>query len=225
MGKRTLLSWSSGKDSAWALHALRRDPRVDVVGLLTTLNQTAGRVAMHAVRESLLEAQSRAVGLPLTKVFIPDPCSNAEYEAAMGAAMSEAKAAGVEAIAFGDLFLEDIRQYREDKLAPTGIEPVFPLWGRDTRALAKEMVESGLRAVVTTVDPERVPRELAGRVFDEGFLAELPSHVDPCAERGEFHTFAHEGPMFSSPLAVEVGEVVERAGFVYADVLPQELPR
>jgi uncharacterized protein (TIGR00290 family) len=223
MARKTLLSWSSGKDSAWALHALRRDPSVELVGLLTTLNEVVGRVAMHGVRESLLEAQSRAVELPLTKVFIPEPCTNEDYEAAMGAAMSEARVAGVEAIAFGDLFLEDIRQYREDKLAPTGIEPLFPLWGRDTRALAREMVESGLRAVVTCVDPERVPRELAGRTYDEVFLGDLPSDVDPCAERGEFHTFAYAGPMFSSPLGVDVGEVVERAGFVYADVLSQGL--
>jgi len=218
MGRKTLLSWSSGKDSAWALHVLRHDPRVEVAGLLTTVNQAAGRVAMHAVREDLLEAQARALGLPLAKVFIPDPCSNEEYEAAMGAAMADAKTAGIEAVAFGDLFLEDIRRYREDKLAPTAIEPLFPIWGLDTRELSRRMVDSGLRAIVTCVDPKRLPRDVAGRIYDRQFLDDLPSDVDPCAERGEFHTFAYAGPMFREPLSVEVSEVVERSGFVFADV-------
>ena len=218
MTTQTLLSWSSGKDSAWALHVLRADPRIEVVGLLTTLNEAAGRVAMHAVRERLLEHQAEALGLPLTKVFIPDPCSNEEYEAAMGAAMADAKDAGVEAIAFGDLFLEDIRRYREDKLASTDIEPLFPLWGSDTRALSREMVDSGLRAIVTCVDPKRLPRELAGRIYDASFLDALPADIDPCAERGEFHTFAYAGPMFEAPIPIEVGETVERGGFVFADV-------
>jgi uncharacterized protein (TIGR00290 family) len=220
MTTKTLLSWSSGKDSAWALHLLRADPTIEVVGLLSTLNQATGRVAMHAVRERLLEQQARALGLPLTKVFIPDPCSNEDYEAAMGAAMADAKDARVEAIAFGDLFLEDIRRYREDKLAPTGIQPLFPVWGSDTRVLSREMVDSGLRAIVTCVDPKRLPRELAGRTYDADFLDALPGDIDPCAERGEFHTFAYAGPMFEAPIPVEAGETVERDGFVFADVLP-----
>jgi uncharacterized protein (TIGR00290 family) len=188
------------------------------VGLLSTLNQATGRVAMHAVRERLLEHQARSLGLPITKVFIPDLCSNDEYEAAMGAAMADAKDAGVEAIAFGDLFLEDIRRYREDKLASTDIEPLFPLWGSDTRALSREMVDSGLRAIVTCVDPKRLPRELAGRTYDASFLDALSADIDPCAERGEFHTFAYAGPMFEAPISIEVGDTVERGGFVFADV-------
>lgn len=222
MTTKALLSWSSGKDSAWALHALRRDPSIEVVGLLTTINRLAGRVAMHAVREALLEVQARVVGLPLHKVLIPEPCTNRDYEEAMGMAMADAKRAGVEAIAFGDLFLEDIRQYREERLAPTGIEPLFPLWGSDTRALSREMVESGLRAIVTCVDPKRLSPELAGRVYDEEFLRDLPNDIDPCAERGEFHTFAYAGPMFDRSIAIEVGDTVEREGFVFADVLPAD---
>ena len=220
MSKKTLLSWSSGKDSAWALHTLRQDPTVEVVGLLTTVNRDAGRVAMHAVREALLEAQAEAAGLPLTKVYIPQPCSNEEYEAAMGKAVAKAKHEGITHIAFGDLFLEEIRKYREDKLAGTGVEPMFPLWGRDTNALSREMVESGLRAIITSVDPTQVSAEFAGRTYDASFLDDLPDGVDPCFERGEMHSFAYAGPMFSAPLAVERGEIVERDGFVFADVLP-----
>lgn len=212
---KTLVSWSSGKDSAWTLHRLRADPRYEVVGLLTTINSAADRVAMHAVRSELLRAQAEAAGLPLWTVPIPSPCSNDEYECAMGEAMKRAVAEGVECIAFGDLFLEDVRAYREEKLAATRIRPIFPLWGSDTRTLAAEMLAGGLRARITCVDPRVAPRELAGRDFDP---ATLPASVDACGERGEFHTFAYAGPMFSAPIAIENGEVVERDGFVFADL-------
>ena len=213
---KTLLSWSSGKDSAWTLHRLRMDDRYEVVGLLTTINSAADRVAMHAVRSELLRAQAAAAGLPLWPVPIPSPCSNEDYECAMGAAVARAVAEGIDFMAFGDLFLEDVRAYREEKLSPTGIRPIFPLWGSDTGALAAEMIAGGLRARITCIDPRAAPRELAGRDFDP---ASLPPEIDPCGERGEFHTFAYAGPMFSAPIAIESGEVVERDGFVFADLI------
>jgi len=218
--RRALLSWSSGKDSAWALHRLGADPTVELVGLVTTVNEAAGRVAMHAVREALLERQAAAVGLPLRRVPLPSPCSNADYEAAMTRLVDGAVADGVEVMAFGDLFLEDIRAYREQQLAGTGLEPRFPIWGLETRALAREMVAAGLRAHVTCVDPRQLAPTFAGRTFDADFLDALPEAVDPCGENGEFHTFAWAGPMFASPLAVEPGPVVERDGFHFADLLP-----
>ena len=217
---KALLSWSSGKDSAWTLHVLRRERRVDVVGLLTTVNESYGRVAMHAVRLDLLAAQARAAGLPLWPVPIPSACSNDEYEAAMAQAMDRARDQGITIVAYGDLFLEDIRRYREDHLAPTGIAPLFPLWGLPTDALARDMVRAGLRARLTCVDPRHLAPSFAGREFDAGLLAELPAGVDPCGERGEFHTFACAGPMFAHPIPVQVGDVVERDGFVFADLLP-----
>ncbi len=215
---KTLLSWSSGKDSAWTLHRLRSDDQFEVVGLLTTINQVHDRVAMHAVRCELLEEQAAAAGLPLHRVSIPSPCTNEEYEAAMAEAVQRAEAAGVECVAFGDLFLEDVRAYRETKLASTRLKPVFPLWGSDTRALADEMLAGGLRARVTCIDPRVMPRALAGRDYDRDFLALLPSDADPCGERGEFHTFAYGGPMFSRAIPIANGEVVEREGFVFADL-------
>ena len=214
------LSWSSGKDSAWALHALRQQGDYEIAGLLTSINETASRVAMHAVRETLLEQQAAAAGLPLIKVPIPHPCPNEVYEEAMRRAMDHAKRDGVVAMAFGDLFLEDVRQYRIDKLAPTGIDPVFPIWGLETAALAQEMVASGLRAHVACVDPKQLDPAFAGRTFDTAFIADLPDGVDPCGENGEFHSFAYQGPMFETPVAVTPGEVVERDGFVFADLLP-----
>ena len=222
--RRTLLAWSSGKDSAWTLHvmreAARRDPSApEVVGLLTTVNATHERVAMHAVRRTLLAAQAAAAGLPLLEVNIPWPCSNAEYERAMGAAMERARAEGIAHVAFGDLFLADIRRYREEKLAGTGLSPLFPLWGRPTAALAQEMLAGGLVAHLTAVDPRQVPGTLAGRRWDAALIADLPPSADPCGENGEFHTFVSAGPMFSAPIGVRVGEVVERDGFVFADVL------
>ena len=221
---KALLAWSSGKDSAWSLHVLRQQGGVEVAGLLTTVNETFGRVAMHAVRRELLEAQARAAGVPLRTVAIPHPCPNEVYEAAMAGALAEACAAGIEAVAFGDLFLEDIRRYREERMAPTGLRPLFPLWGRPTRALAEEMIDGGLRARLTCVDPRALDASFAGRAFDRELLAALPPEADPCGERGEFHTFAWDGPMFRAPVPVKVGEVVERDGFVFADLLTERDP-
>jgi uncharacterized protein (TIGR00290 family) len=217
---KALLAWSSGKDSAWALHVLRQQGEVEVVGLLTTINQHFDRVAMHAVRVELLRAQAAAVGLPLWPVPIPWPCTDAEYEVAMGEMMQRAAAAGISAIAFGDLFLEDIRRYREDRLLSTGLRPLFPLWGLPTADLARTMVRSGLRARLTCVDPRKLEASFAGRDFDGTLLADLPPSIDPCGERGEFHTFAYDGPMFTMPLRIQGGEVVARDGFVFADLLP-----
>lgn len=212
------LSWSSGKDSAWTLHMLRTRGDVDVVGLLTTLNQEAARVAMHAVREDLLEAQAEAAGLPLIKIFLPHPCSNEIYEAAMRGAIAQARDAGITHMAFGDLFLEDVRQYRERMLAGTGIQPIFPLWQQPTGHLADRMVAAGLRAYLTCVDPAQLSQAFAGRTFDERFLEDLPDSVDPCGERGEFHTFAYAGPMFDRSIPILPGEVITRDGFVFADL-------
>lgn len=219
---KALLSWSSGKDSAWSLHVLRKRGEVEVVGLLTTVNEVYSRVAMHAVRVELLDAQANAVGLPLWKIPIPSPCSNAQYEAAMLAAIERAKSDGVNTFAFGDLFLEDIRRYREERLRETGVSPIFPIWALPTIELAREMIASGLRARVTCVDPQQLPASFAGREFDAGFLADLPPAVDPCGERGEFHTFAYDGPMFHYPVPVQSGEIIERDGFVFADLLLNE---
>jgi len=214
---KILMSWSSGKDSAWALHVLRRDG-LAVAGLLTSINETADRVSMHGVRTEILRAQAAAAGLPLTVIPLPWPCTNAVYEARMRAAVDGAVADGFTHVAFGDLFLEDVRHYREERLEGTGLAALFPLWGLPTRALAYEMVAGGIRARISTLDPRVMPRELIGAEFDEALLAALPDHVDPCAERGEFHTCVTAGPMFSAPIAVEAGEVVERDGFVFGDL-------
>jgi uncharacterized protein (TIGR00290 family) len=215
------LWWSSGKDSAWALHELRA-AGVPVAALAVTVNRVFERVAMHAVRIELVRRQAEAAGLPLRVVEIPHPCSNDDYEAAFRAAMADARREGVGSMAFGDLFLEDVRAYRERLLAGSGIAPLFPLWGRDTGPLAREMLRGGLRAVVTCVDPKQVPAELAGRAFDEALLAALPAGADPCGERGEFHTFAWDGPMFARPIRVRAGARELRDGFVFADLLPEE---
>ncbi|HME72830.1 MAG TPA: ATP-binding protein [Myxococcota bacterium] len=218
--RRVLLSWSSGKDSAWCLQLLRQSADIKVVGLVTTVNETYGRVAMHAVREVLLERQAAAAGLPIWRVPIPSPCSNAQYEEAMGRVVARAVAEGISGMAFGDLFLEEIRRYREARLAGTGLEPIFPLWGLPTDALARTMVGAGLRARITCVDPAQLPAHFAGREFDEALLTSLPPGVDPCGERGEFHTFAYAGPMFRGRVGVQSGEIVERDGFVFADLTP-----
>jgi len=215
-----LMAWSSGKDSAWALHVLRQRGDVEVVGLLTTINAAADRVAMHAVRSELLRAQADAVGLPLWPVPIPSPCSNEEYEAAMAAAVGRAREAGIGAMAFGDLFLEDVRRYREDNLRGSGIEPLFPIWGTPTDTLSVRMLAAGLRARLTCVDPRKLDARFAGREYDGTLLAELPPSVDPCGENGEFHTFAYDGPMFARPVPLHAGEVVTRDGFVFADLTP-----
>ena len=215
---RAWLCWSSGKDSAWALHVGRRQGDVEIVGLLTVLTEAYGRISMHGVREDVLAAQATAAGLPLCRVPIPAPCSNEAYAEAMRLALQEAKSVGVTQMIFGDLFLEDIRAYREAQLADTGITPRFPLWKRPTAELAREMIDAGLVAHVTCVDPSKAPREIAGEVFDEKLLARLPAAVDPCAENGEFHTCVSAGPMFAHPIPVELGEVVQRDGFVFADL-------
>jgi uncharacterized protein (TIGR00290 family) len=216
------VSWSTGKDSAWALHLVRQQGEVEVTALLTTLNAQFRRVAMHGVREELLDRQARALGLPLLKVPLPWPCPNEAYERAMAEAMARARAEGVTHMIFADLFLEDIRRYREEKLLGTGLTPLFPVWGLDTARLARELVAAGLEAVLTTVDPRKLPAKFAGRHFDRALLEELPASADPCGENGEFHTFVSAGPMFAERIPVAVGEVVTRDGFVFADVLPAE---
>ncbi len=215
---RAWMSWSSGKDSALALATARLDPSLEVVGLLVTVNADADRVAMHAVRRELVEAQAERLGLPLRVVEIPSPCPNEVYAERMQEAMSDAVAHGVERVIFGDLYLEDVRAYREQALAAVPIEPVFPLWARPTPALARDMIATGVRAVITCVDPRRLPASFAGRPFDATFLADLPDGVDHCGENGEFHSFVWDAPGFSSPIPIEVGETVERDGFVFCDV-------
>lgn len=220
MRPRVLVSWSSGKDSAWMLRTLQQRDDIELAGLLTTVNEAFGRVAMHAVRRELLSAQADAAGLPLVEIPLPWPCSNEEYERRMSAAVATARADGVTHVAFGDLFLEDVRAYRERQMAGTGLTPLFPIWGLDTARLAHEMIASGLRARLTTVDPRILPAAFAGREFDQSLLADLPPGVDPCGERGEFHSFCYDGPMFRHPIPIESGEVVERDGFIFADLLP-----
>ena len=217
--RKTLLSWSSGKDSAWALHTLQQDARFDVVGLVCTVNQAFQRVAMHGVRRELLDQQAQALGLPLTVIDLPYPCSNADYESIMRGFVAQAVTDGIECMAFGDLFLTDIRHYREKNLQDSGLEPVFPLWGQPTRALAQQMIEAGLVAYLTCVDPAKLSPQWAGQRYDAELLAALPAGVDPCGEHGEFHTFAIDGPMFNQPVAIRQGEVVERDGFIFADFL------
>jgi uncharacterized protein (TIGR00290 family) len=216
------MSWSSGKDSAFALDAARRDG-IDVVGLLVTFNASADRVAMHAVRRELVLAQADRLGIPVHRVDLPYPCSNDEYESLMSDALAAARAGGVEQVVFGDLFLADVRAYREAAMAGTGIGVAFPLWGRPTDELAVAMVDAGVRAVVTCVDPRRLDPSFAGRQFDHAFLRDLPAGVDPCGEHGEFHTFVYDAPGFSRPIDVVTGEVVERDGFVFADVVPVDV--
>jgi uncharacterized protein (TIGR00290 family) len=216
--KKMLVSWSSGKDSAWSLHLLRHQPEWQIAGLLTTINEAFNRVAMHAVRRELLERQAETLGLPLWTVPLPWPCSNDQYEQRMADVCRRAVADGVTAVAFGDLFLEDIRAYRERQLNGTGLEPIFPLWKLPTTDLAHEMIGAGLQAKLTCVDPRVLPRKFAGRDFDDKLLADLPQSVDPCGENGEFHTFVYNGPMFHRPVPVSTGEVVERDGFVFADL-------
>ena len=216
--KRTLLSWSSGKDSAWSLFLLRQQNEHDIVGLLTTFNQAANRVAMHAVRRNLVEAQAKAAGIPLWDVDLPWPCSNADYEDIMTETCKAATRRGIECVAFGDLFLADIRAYREKQLENSGLQPIFPVWGMPTRELANSMIKSGVRAKLTCVDPKLLAPEFVGREFDEHLLSEFPPDIDPCGENGEFHTFVYAGPMFQHDLSVDVGEIVSRDGFVFADL-------
>ena len=235
MKKKILLAWSSGKDSAWALHVLRRQNQYEIAGLMTTFNAAFDRVAMHSTRRALVEMQAQAAGLPLIAAPIPWPCSNADYEAAMKLVCDQALAQGVIAIAFGDLFLTDVRAYRERQLKNTGLEPLFPLWGIPTHELAQEMIDAGLRAKLICVDPKQLPSSFIGRDFDPALLRDLPAGVDPCGENGEFHTFVYAGPMFNREtlnqealnqetlnrdIPIVTGEKVERDGFWFCDVLP-----
>lgn len=215
--KRVLLSWSSGKDSAWTLHILRQQPEIEIAGLLTTLNSEFQRVAMHGTRRAVLEAQAEAAQLPLWVVPLPWPCSNEIYEQRMSEVCQRAIAERIDAVAFGDLFLPDVRAYRETQLKPTGLEPLFPLWEIPTGALAREMIAGGLRARLSCVDSKQLPGSFAGREFDEALLRDLPPEADPCGERGEFHTCVYAGPMFAAPLRLGTGEVVDRDGFFFAD--------
>ena len=217
---KALIAWSSGKDSAWALHEVRRADDYEIVGALTTVTKTFGRVSMHGVREELLRAQHEAAGLAPIIVPIPFPCTNEIYEARMAAALRDVKAAGVTHVIFGDLFLKDVRAYREQKLAGSGITPLFPLWRRPTAALAREMIDAGVETYLVCVDLKQLSKDFAGRRFDHALLAELPPGVDPCGENGEFHSCVVAGPMFKRSIPVTVGETVEREGFAYADLLP-----
>jgi len=223
--KKILMSWSGGKDSAWALHVLRSTEKFknefEVAGLLTTVNERFGRVAIHGFREELLDRQAAAAELPLWRVPLPFPCSNEEYESRMSVVCERAVREGLVGIAFGDLFLEEIRAYRVAKLAGTGLEPIFPIWGIPTDQLAAEMMAGGLQARLTCVDPRKVPAEFAGRAWDATLLQELPSEVDPCGENGEFHSFAFAGPMFREAIPVVAGERVERDGFCYAEMVAE----
>lgn len=214
------MCWSCGKDSATALLKLQEDPEFEVVGLLTTLTEGYNRVSMSGVRRELLERQAEAVGLPVREVWIPPQCVNAVYESRMGEAIDQLGGEGVEAVAFGDLFLEDVREYRERQMAPTGLSCVFPIWGEDTVLLSRWMIECGLRATLVCVDPKQVPGSLAGHAYDEALFAKLPASADPCGERGEFHTFVWDAPNFRVPIEVQPGETVEREGFVFADLIP-----
>lgn len=218
--KRILLSWSSGKDSAWSLHVLRQRREYEIAGLLTTFNEAADRVAMHAVRRELVEQQASAAGLPLWNIPLPWPCSNEQYEMLMAETCTRAVEAGIEGIAFGDLFLEDLRAYREKQMRDTGLHPIFPLWRQPTRDLAKRMIESGVRAKLTCVDTQKLDASFVGREFDEKLLAALPDGVDPCGENGEFHSFVYAGPMLSVDIPVSVGESIVRDQFVFADLNP-----
>jgi uncharacterized protein (TIGR00290 family) len=220
MKKKILLAWSSGKDSAWALYVLREQGQYEVAGLMTTFNAAFDRVAMHSTRRNLVEMQAEAAGVPLIAAPIPWPCSNADYELAMKQVCDKALAEGISAIAFGDLFLADVRAYRERQLKDTGLQPLFPLWGLPTKALAQEMISTGLRAKLVCVDPRQISANFIGCDFDHKFLSEIPAGVDPCGENGEFHSFVHAGPMFSRDLAIVTGEKVERDGFWFCDVLP-----
>jgi len=220
MKKRTLLSWSSGKDSAWALHLLRQDPTVDLLGLFTVMNERFDRVSMHSTRRELLQRQAEAIGLPLEMINLPDSCTNERCDATMRQFIAEAVCRGIGWMAFGDLFLEEVRQYRVNQLKGTGIEPMFPLWGLPTRLLAEEMLSAGLEAYVSSVDLKKLPSRFAGQKWTQDLIAQFPSGNDPCGENGEIHTVVVGGPMFRRTVPVRIGEVVERNGFAYADIIP-----
>jgi uncharacterized protein (TIGR00290 family) len=221
MSRKTLMSWSSGKDSAWALHTLQQNPEFEVVGLFTTVSEEFERVAMHGVRAELLRRQADSIGLPLEIIYIPFPCSNEQYAARMSAFVDSAKARGIACFGFGDLLLEDVRQYREQQLQGTGIEAIFPIWGTATDTLPGKMLACGLRTLITCLDPNKVPEHLAGKELTPALLAELPEGTDHCGENGEFHSFAFDGPMFRHKIDIRIGDTVHRDGYVFTDVLPE----
>lgn len=220
MSRKTLISWSSGKDSAWALHVLKQDPSVNVVGLFCTVNRMFDRVAVHGVRVELLKQQAESLNLPLHIIYIPYPCDNNDYLKAMNTFISQAEKEGVDCFAFGDLFLDDVRTYRETLLEETRIAPIFPIWGIPTKTLSKQMISSGLKAVITCIDPQRMALQFAGREYNESFLDDLPEDIDPCGENGEFHSFAVDGPMFQNLIEITVGETIQRDGCCFTDLLP-----
>ena len=217
--KNVLLSWSSGKDSTWVLHLLSQQKDVRIAALVTTFNHAENRVAMHAVRRSLVEAQAERIGIPLWPVELPWPCSNAEYEEIMRGVWRRALAEGIVTVAFGDLFLRDIRAYRERQLEGTGLDPLFPLWEIPTKKLAGDMIAAGLKAKVTCVDTAKLDKSYAGRDYNPAFIASLAAEIDPCGENGEFHTFVYDAPVFTHPINVQIGDIIERDGFVFADVI------
>ncbi len=219
--KKTYLSWSSGKDSAWALYQLQQNPNIDIVGLFTTINEKYNRAAMHGTRVEMLQRQADAAGLPIEIIKLPDVCSNEEYESIIGSFIEDVQKKGIECIAFGDLFLEDIRNYRKRQLKKTKIEPLFPLWKIPTDNLAKQMLESNLEAYISCVDKKKVPKAVAGKKWSQAILNELSKDVDPCGENGEFHTIVVNGPMFKNSIPISVGEIVEKEGFVFADIIPK----
>lgn len=219
--KKTLLSWSSGKDSAWTLYTLQQRSDVELLGLVTTVNQTHQRVAMHAVRLVLLKQQAAAANLPLHIINIPHPCSNENYNQAMDGFFDSIQQIGATHMAFGDLFLEDIRQYREENLKGTGLTPMFPLWLEPTEKLAQKMIDAGLKTRITCIDPNKLSANFVGREFNQQFLDDLPDGIDPCGENGEFHSFTYAGPMFKKPINISTGDVVEREGFIFADLQPE----
>jgi uncharacterized protein (TIGR00290 family) len=222
MSRHTLLSWSSGKDSAWALQALRQDPTVEVVGLFTVFNSKYQRASMHATRMKMLRRQAQAAGLPLETIGLPDPCTMEQSDAIMGEFVERCAKQGIEAMAYGDLFLEEVRDYRIQQLKGSGISPLFPLWGKPTRGLAGEMLRAGVEAYLSSVDLAKLPAALAGRCWDRKLLEELPEGTDPCGENGEFHTIVAAGPMFREQITVRVGEIVVQDGFAFADILPRD---
>lgn len=218
--KRTLLSWSSGKDSAWALHFLKKDPDIDLIGLFTVINEKYDRASMHATRLAMLEKQAEAAGLPIELISLPDQCPIEQCNEIMASFTQKIESQDIEQVAFGDLFLEDIRRYREQQLQDTSIKPLFPLWNIPTARLAHQMLDSGLEAYISCVDLAKLPAELVGRKWDSTLLDEIPAQCDPCGENGEIHTIVVNGPMFTHPIPVSVGEKITKNGFAYADIIP-----
>lgn len=222
MSKKTLVSWSTGKDCAWALHLLRQNPEFEVVGLFCSINKVFNRVALHGVRTELLKQQAKCIGLPLEIIDLPYPCTDEDYISAMTAFMDKAQGNGIECLAFGDLFLQSVRDYREAFFLKSKLIPIFPIWGMSTEILSKEMLSSGLKAIITCVDSQHLTKDFSGRTYDDSFLGDLPGQVDPCGENGEFHSFVFDGPMFQQKLNLSIGETLLRNRVYFTDLLPLE---